>query len=99
VNAILHPVSCEGAPDLLDDFFVRGDFGKSERSRRSMQTVEMLVQFENPAVVNSQPFPDGIPTLHRRIERADPGFIAMKQLTVDVNDQIAISFVEALQRY
>jgi hypothetical protein len=62
-----------------------------------MQASEMFAQFENPAVVESKAFPDGIPTLHSGIEWADPGFVAMDQLAVDVNHQIAISFVEFLK--
>ena len=62
-----------------------------------MQPIEVVVQFENPTVIKSQPFPDSIPTLHGRIEWTDPSLIAMNELAVDVNDQIAISFVESLK--
>ena len=62
-----------------------------------MQPIKMFVQFENATVIKSQTFPDSIPTLHGRIEWTDPGLIAMNELPVDVNDQVAISFVEFLQ--
>jgi hypothetical protein len=57
----------------------------------------MLVQSKNPALVKPQSFPNGIAALDRGIERADAGFVPMNKPTVDVDDQIAVSFVEFLQ--
>ena len=57
----------------------------------------MLVKFENPALVQPQPFPDRIAALHGRIKRADPGLIAVHELTVDANDQVAISLIKFLK--
>src|ERR1041385_7106961 len=57
----------------------------------------MLVQFEDAAVVKSQAFPNSIATLHGRIERADPCFVAMDQTAIDIDDQVAISLVELLE--
>ena len=37
------------------------------------------------------------PALHCRIERADPGFVAMHQLPVDVYDQVAVSLIKFLK--
>ena len=59
----------------------------------------MFVQLENATVIKSQTFPDSIPTLHGRIEWTDPSLVAMDELAVDVNDQVAISFVEFLEHY
>jgi hypothetical protein len=64
-----------------------------------MQPIEVLMQFENATAVKPQPFPNGVAALHRRIEWADSCSIAMNQLTVDVNDQIAVSFVEFLKHF
>jgi hypothetical protein len=64
-----------------------------------MQTIQMFVQLENATVIKSQTFPDSVPTLHGRIERTDPSLVAMDELAVDVNDQIAVSFVEFLKHY
>jgi hypothetical protein len=57
----------------------------------------MLVEFENPAIVQPQSFPDCVPALHGRIKRADPRLIAMHKLTVDINDQVAISLIGFLK--
>src|SRR6266404_3603283 len=57
----------------------------------------MLVQFENPALIKPQSFPNGIAALDGGIERADAGFVPTNKLTVDVDDQMAVSFVEFLQ--
>jgi len=57
----------------------------------------MLVQFEDPTVVKTQPFPNRVAALHRRIERTDPGFVAMDQLTVDVDDQVAVPGIKFLK--
>src|SRR5947209_7109521 len=57
----------------------------------------MLVQFKDSALIKPQSFPDGIATLDGRIERAHASLIAMHQLTVDVDDQITVSFVKLLQ--
>src|SRR2546430_12463387 len=59
----------------------------------------MFMQLENPAVVQTQPFPHRVTALHSRIERADPGLIAMHQLSVDVHNQIAVSVVEFLKHF
>src|SRR6266571_96135 len=57
----------------------------------------MFVKLENPAVVQTQPFPHRVTALHGRIKGADPSIIAMHQLSVDVHNQVAVSFVEFLQ--
>ena len=57
----------------------------------------MLQELENPAVVKPQSFPDCIAALDSRIERADPGFVAMDQLSVDIDDQVAVFRVKLLQ--
>src|SRR4029077_15216692 len=57
----------------------------------------MFVQLEDAAVVKSQPFPDRVTALHRRIERADPCLVAMEQLSVNVYDHVAVSLVEFLK--
>jgi len=64
-----------------------------------MQAIKVVVQFENPTLIKSQTLPDSIPTLHGRIEWTDPSLVAMNELAVDVNDQIAVSFVESLEHY
>ena len=55
------------------------------------------MEFENPAVVKPQSFPDCVPALHGGIERTDAGFIAMHELTVDIDNQVAIFLVEFLE--
>jgi hypothetical protein len=57
----------------------------------------MLVKFENPAIVQAQPLPHRIATLHGGIKRADPRLIAMNKLTVNINDQVTISLIELLK--
>src|SRR5205085_6799659 len=57
----------------------------------------MLVQFKNPALIKPQSFPNGIATLDGGIERADARVVAMNKLAIDVDHQIAVSFVEFLQ--
>src|SRR5436190_22132281 len=57
----------------------------------------MLVKFENPTIVHPQSFPNGVATLHSRIKWADPSFVPVHQLTVDVNDQIPISVIKFLK--
>src|SRR5438094_10556506 len=59
----------------------------------------MFIQLENPAVVHTQAFPHCVAALHRRIERADPGLVATNQLSVDVHNQVAVSFVEFLKHW
>ena len=57
----------------------------------------MLVKFKNPAVVQAQSFPHRVPALDGRIKRTDTRFVAVHELTVDINDQIAISLIEFLK--
>ena len=57
----------------------------------------MLVQFEDPTVVKTQPFPNRVAALHRRIERTDPRFVAVDELTVDINDQVLVFAIKFLK--
>ena len=98
MHAIVHFVRGQRPFDLFDNLFTRWNFGKRERRRRAMQSVEMLVQLEDPSVVKPQPFPDCVTALHRGIKGTDPGFIAMHELTVDIDDQVAILLIKSLQR-
>jgi hypothetical protein len=59
----------------------------------------MFVKFENPAVVQPQSFPHRIAALHSRIKGADPGLVAVHELTVDINDQVAISIIKFLKHW
>jgi hypothetical protein len=62
-----------------------------------MQSVEMLMQLEDSSVVKPQSFPDCVTALHRGIKRTDPGYIAMHELTVDIDDQVAILRIKLLE--
>src|SRR5947207_11108812 len=97
MNAIAHVIGRERAPDFIDNFFPWRSFAKQKGAGRAFQTIEVLVQFEDAAVVESQAFPNGVATLHDRIERADPRFVAMDQTAIDIDDQVAISLVELLE--
>src|SRR6266496_2562022 len=57
----------------------------------------MFVQLEDLAVVETQSLPDRVAALHHGVEWTDAGLIAVDQVAVDVDDQIAISVVELLQ--
>src|ERR1051325_8369361 len=59
----------------------------------------MFDQFENAPVVESQTFPNRIATLHRGIKRADSRFVAMYELTVDVNDQVFVLRIKFLLHF
>jgi hypothetical protein len=48
------------------------------------------VQFKDASVVEPKPFPNRVAALHRRIERTNPGFVPMHQLTVNVDDQVFV---------
>ena len=97
VHAVAHLIRGERALDLVDDLFARWKIDKRQRARRALQPIEMFVQLEDAAVVKPQSFPDGVAALHRRIERTDPGFIAMHETAVDVYDQVAVLLVKLLE--
>jgi hypothetical protein len=59
----------------------------------------MLVEFENPAIVQPQSFPHRVATLHGGIKRADRSLIAMHKLTVYINGQVTISLIEFLKHW
>ena len=58
--------------------------------------VQMFAEFEVSAVVKAQAFPDGVAALCRGIEGADPGAVAREELTINVNQEVAVPFVELL---
>ena len=57
----------------------------------------MFVKFKNSSIIKSQSFPDSVAPLHRRVEWADPCLVAMHQLSIDVYDEVAVSFIEFLK--
>jgi len=96
---VAHFVCSKRAFDFFDDFFARRDFRERQLAGRTLQPVQMLVQLENMAVVQTQAFPDRVAALDCRIKRADSSLVAMHQLPVDVHDQIAISLIKFLQHW
>ena len=64
---------------------------------RGATIAEVLGQAEDFAVVNAQPFPDRVTTLYCGVEWANAGLVAVQQLTVDVDKQIAVFLVEFLK--
>ena len=59
----------------------------------------MFVKFENPAIVQPQSLPHRVAALHGGIKRADSGLVAMHEVTVDINDQVAISLIKFLKHW
>ena len=57
----------------------------------------MLVQFKDATVVEPKPLPNRVTALHRRIEWTDPGLVAMDELTIDVDDQVAVLGIKFLK--
>src|SRR5205085_2686265 len=92
-----HLVRRKRALNLANNVFVRRHFCKRQCLRRAAQSIEVLIEPKDASVIQPQPFPDGVATLHHRIERADAGLIARQQLAVDINNDITISLVELLQ--
>ena len=97
MNPITHFVRCEGAFEFFDDFLPRRKIDNRQRLRGMFETIEVLVQFEDATVVESKPFPDCVPALDCGIERTDSGFVAMHELTVDVDDQVAVLGIKFLK--
>src|SRR5262245_7404410 len=62
-----------------------------------MQAVEMLVELEDFTLVQAQPFPHGIAALDDGVERTYARVVAVEELAVDIDEQIAVLLVERLQ--
>ena len=56
----------------------------------------MLLEREDPALVEPQAFPHGVATLDRAVEWAHAGLVAVRELAVHVDDQVAVPLVEFL---
>jgi len=97
VDPVDHPVRLERAPDLPGDLLVGRDLLERARPGRVPETIEMLGEAEDPPLVEPQPLPHRVASLHCAVERADPGFVAMDEIPVHVDDQITIAFVERLE--
>ena len=54
---------------------------------------EVLVQLEDPAIVEPEPLPNGIASLHDGVEGADARLVPVKQPAVHIDDQVAVAFV------
>ena len=83
--------------DLGNNRVMRRNLGKRQRCGRAAQPVEMLGEFENAAVVQSQAFLHRVAALHDGIKWTDAGFVAMNELAVDVDEKVAVAFVESLE--
>src|ERR1035437_8994917 len=97
VDVIGHLVRGERAFDFPDDFFVRRNLRERERERAMAQAVEMFDEFENFSTIQAQAFPNRIAALHGGIEGADASLITVQKFSVDVDDQVAVFFVEGLK--
>src|SRR5262245_31217122 len=58
----------------------------------------MFDELEDAAAVHAQAFPNCVASLNNGIEWAHPSLFAMDQLAVDVDDQVAVPLIEALQQ-
>ena len=97
VRVVGHVVRLEGALDFRRDGFRRRNLRESQRERRAAEPLEVLGQAEDFAVVNAQSLPHGVAALHGGVEWADGGLVAVQQLAVDVDDQVAVFLVEFLK--
>src|SRR5262245_48191906 len=57
----------------------------------------MLPKLEDPAVVKPQTLPNGVSSLHRRVEWTHGSLIAVDKVSVDVYDQVLVSFIKSLK--
>src|SRR5262249_16774815 len=96
VNTVVHLVRGQRALEFLDNFLARRKIDNRDRPRRFFETIQVLEQFKNAAVVESQSFPDRIAPLYHRIEGTHPGLVAVHQLTVDVDDQVFVFRIKCL---
>ena len=97
MDAVTHPVRFQRASDLGDDRLVRGDLREGERLGGASQPVQVLDELEDPALVQPQPLPHGVPALDGAVERADAGLVAVQELAAHVDDQVPVALVELLQ--
>ena len=74
-----------------------GISAKASARAEAAQAVQVLDQPEDPAVVEPQALPDRVAALHRAVERADAGLVAVHELAVDVDEQVAVALVEGLE--
>ena len=61
------------------------------------QPVEMFTQPEDPPLVDAQAFPHRIPSLHSAVERADSRLAAVMKRPIDIDEDLAVSFIEGLK--
>src|SRR6266487_869424 len=90
MDTIAHFVGDERALEFFDDFFAWRKVDNRQCVRRTLQPIKMFVQFKDAAVVESKSFPNRVAALDRRVERADSSFVAVDELTVNVNDQVTV---------
>jgi hypothetical protein len=86
MNMIAHLVGVQCSAYFLDYFPLLGNLCKCQRTRTVTKSVEVVIQTEDPSIVKTQPLPHRIPTLNHGIKWAYPGFVAMQQLAIDVDD-------------
>src|SRR6266581_559823 len=97
MRAVTDFVSDQRAFDFFNNFFARWNFRERQSDRGTMQAIEMFVELENSAVIQTQAFPNCVATLHHRIKWADAGFVAMHKPPIDVDDQVAVFLVKLLK--
>jgi len=105
VNPVAHFVCVQRATNFLDQLIVGWNRLERKRLGGVTQTLEVLDELENLAVVETKPLPHRVTTLYHAIKRAHARLAAMNELTVDVDNQVLVFFVEwlphgyALTRY
>ena len=97
MHAVAHLVGLERPSDFVDDLLIRRYLGERKRQRRTTQPVKVLVEFEDPPVVEAQTLPYRVAPLHCRVEGADAGLVTVDQLAVDVDEEVLVLGIELLE--
>jgi len=74
-----------------------GIWVEGQRPGRGAQPGQVLVQPEDPPVVQPEPLPDRVAALDGRVERAHRGVVAVGEPAAHVDDQVAVALIEDLK--
>ena len=64
MHAILHLIGFKSSPKLINNIIIFREPLVSQESRAFPQTLKMLFQFKDTALIQTQPFPNGITILN-----------------------------------
>ena len=94
MDAVLHPVRIEQALDLRSQREAIKTDVECDTLRTPVESVEMLIEKEQRAFVQPEPFPHTVPDNEASVEDGYVGLLARDECTIQVNQRARVTRID-----